>query len=50
LQEGRIDTIDMRYPNGLALASSALSVPADATKPVKPAKKTNTNKTTTKHT
>jgi cell division protein FtsQ len=50
LQEGRIDAIDMRYPNGLALSSAALSVPADATKPVKAAKKkTNPNKTT-KHT
>ena len=48
LQEGRIDTIDMRYPNGLALSSAALTVPADATKPVKAAakKKTPTNKTT----
>jgi len=48
LKEGRIDTIDMRYPNGLALSSAALSVPADATKPVKAAaKKTNsTNKAT----
>jgi cell division protein FtsQ len=49
LQEGRIDTIDMRYPNGLALSSAALNVPADATKPVKAAakkKKTPTNKTT----
>ncbi|GAB3397596.1 cell division protein FtsQ/DivIB [Massilia agilis] len=46
LQEGRIDSIDMRYPNGLALASSALMVPSDATKPVKPAKKTNSSKTT----
>jgi cell division protein FtsQ len=27
LQEGRIDTIDMRYPNGLALSSAGLSVP-----------------------
>ena len=49
LQEGRIDTIDMRYPTGLALSSGALAVPADATKPVQPAKKTNTSKTT-KHT
>lgn len=39
LQEGRIDTIDMRYPTGLALSSAALTVPADATKPVKAAKK-----------
>lgn len=53
LQEGRIDTIDMRYPNGLALSSAALSVPADASKPVKAAKKpketmknATTNKTT----
>jgi cell division protein FtsQ len=46
LQDGHIDTIDMRYPNGLALASSALSVPSDATKPVKPAKKTHSSKTT----
>jgi cell division protein FtsQ len=47
LQEGRIDTIDMRYPNGLALSSAALSVPLDATKPVKAAKKKpETTKTT----
>ena len=39
LQEGRIDTIDMRYPNGLALSSAALNVPVDATKPVKAARK-----------
>jgi cell division protein FtsQ len=49
LQEGHIDTIDMRYPNGLALSSSALSIPADATKPVKAAKKKAPTKTT-KHT
>jgi cell division protein FtsQ len=49
LQEGRIDTIDMRYPNGMSLSSAALSVPADATKPVKAAKKPKTSKTT-KHT
>ena len=35
LQDGSIETIDMRYPNGLALASKALHVPVDATKPVK---------------
>ena len=46
LQEGRIDTIDMRYPNGLALSSAALSVPADASKPVKAAKKKAITKTT----
>jgi len=48
LQEGRIDTIDMRYPNGLALSSAALTVPADATKPVKAAVKKKTNTKTTK--
>jgi cell division protein FtsQ len=46
LQEGRIDTIDRRYPNGLALSSAALSVPSDATKPVKAAKKKAPTKTT----
>lgn len=39
LQEGRIDTIDTRYPNGLALSSAALTVPADTSKPVKAASK-----------
>jgi cell division protein FtsQ len=55
LQDGSIDTIDMRYPNGLALASKALNVPQDATKPVKPAAKKkpqpdskNSTKTTSK--
>ena len=41
LQDGSIDTIDMRYPNGLALASRSLNVPSDATKPVKALNKTN---------
>ena len=51
LQEGRIDTIDMRYPNGLALSSASLAVPEDATKPVKPAKnKPNQPNKTTKQT
>lgn len=49
LQDGHIDTIDMRYPNGLALASSALSVPTDASKPVKPAKKKTNSSKPTKH-
>lgn len=49
LQEGRIDTIDMRYPNGLALSSAALSIPADATKPVKAAPKKKAPNKTTKH-
>jgi cell division protein FtsQ len=50
LQEGRIDTIDMRYPNGLALSSAALTVPLDATKPVKAAKKPKeTHGAATKH-
>jgi cell division protein FtsQ len=49
LQEGRIDSIDMRYPNGLALASSALLVPTDASKPVKAAaKKKHSGSKTTK--
>jgi cell division protein FtsQ len=39
LQDGSIETIDMRYPNGLALASKALNVPLDGTKPVKAATK-----------
>ena len=38
LPEG-IERIDMRYPNGLALAANGLSVPSDPTKPIKPAKK-----------
>jgi cell division protein FtsQ len=50
LQEGRIDTIDMRYPNGLALSSAALTVPADATKPVKAAAKKKTKTPTNKPT
>ncbi|MGH8853439.1 MAG: cell division protein FtsQ/DivIB [Telluria sp.] len=51
LQEGRIDTIDMRYPNGLALSSASLTVPLDATKPVKAVKKkTNPINKTTKQT
>ena len=50
LQEGRIDTIDMRYPNGLALSSAALTVPTDATKPVKAAAKKKTKTPTNKPT
>ena len=50
LQEGRIDTIDMRYPNGLALSSGALNVPTDATKPVKAAAKKKTKTPTNKPT
>ncbi|MES2317811.1 MAG: cell division protein FtsQ/DivIB [Pseudomonadota bacterium] len=34
LPEG-IDTIDMRYQNGLALSAASLKVPSDASKPVK---------------
>lgn len=46
LQDGSIDTIDMRYPNGLALASKTLNVPSDATKPIKSLnKKSNKNAT-----
>jgi cell division protein FtsQ len=48
---GAIDTIDMRYPNGLALAASGLKLPKDGTKPVKAvAKMTHTTtKKTSKH-
>jgi cell division protein FtsQ len=49
LQEGRIDTIDMRYPNGLALSSAALNVPVDVTKPVKAATQKKAVVKTTKH-
>jgi cell division protein FtsQ len=50
--QGGIDTVDMRYPNGLALASAALTLPKDGSMPVRAvAKKMNstTNKST-KHT
>ncbi|MES2299017.1 MAG: cell division protein FtsQ/DivIB [Pseudomonadota bacterium] len=47
----RIDTVDMRYPNGLALTAAGLKIPDD-TKPAKAvAKKPNSShKTNTKHT
>jgi cell division protein FtsQ len=35
LLPGGIDSIDMRYQNGLALTAAGLKVPADASKPVK---------------
>ena len=45
--QDKIETIDMRYPNGLALSAAGLQVPADGKKPVK----AGTNKPkTTKHT
>lgn len=49
--QGRIDTIDMRYPNGLALAAAGLKLPKDGTKPVKAVAKmtTTTTKKTSKH-
>jgi cell division protein FtsQ len=49
--QGNIDLIDMRYPNGLALAAAGLAVPKDGTKPVKAvAKKPNsTSNKTSKH-
>jgi cell division protein FtsQ len=55
IPNGAIDTIDMRYPNGMALTAAGLAVPADATKPVKPVVKKNTPNSpltskTTKHT
>jgi cell division protein FtsQ len=43
-----IDTIDMRYPNGLALSAAGLKVPGDATKPVKAAVKSELNSTSGK--
>jgi cell division protein FtsQ len=50
LQEGHIDSIDMRYPTGLALSSRALTVPADSSKPVKAVTKKTHSSKTTKHT
>jgi cell division protein FtsQ len=45
-----IQTIDMRYPNGLALSAAGLKVPADGSKPVKAVRKSPpTGKTTSKH-
>jgi cell division protein FtsQ len=50
LRDG-IDTIDMRYPNGLALSAAALTVPKDGILPVKLAKKKSTTSSkTSKHT
>ncbi|MCG2585319.1 cell division protein FtsQ/DivIB [Massilia sp. TS11] len=43
-----ITSVDMRYPNGLALAAADLHVPADGKQPVRPVKKTSNTKT--KHT
>jgi cell division protein FtsQ len=34
--QGGIETIDMRYQNGLALSAAGLKVPADSSKPVRP--------------
>jgi cell division protein FtsQ len=49
--QGGIDTIDMRYANGLALAAAGLAVPKDGTKPVKAVvkKTTSTTNKTSKH-
>jgi cell division protein FtsQ len=49
LQEGRIDTIDMRYPNGLALVVGRAERAGDASKPVKAATKKKAINKTTKH-
>ncbi len=38
-----IDTIDMRYPNGLALSARGLTIPAEGKKPVPVVKKHNNN-------
>ncbi len=46
--QGGIDTVDMRYPNGLALSAASIKVPKDGTKPVKAVAKmthSTTNKT-----
>ena len=48
LQDG-IDTVDMRYQNGLALHSAALALPADPDKPVKPPVKKSTVKSNAKN-
>ena len=49
--EGGIESVDMRYQNGLALSSAALHVPSDSAKPVKAAsKKKSTSGKTSKHT
>jgi cell division protein FtsQ len=49
--QGGIDLIDMRYPNGLALAAAGLKLPKDGTKPVKAVAKMTrkTTKKTSKH-
>lgn len=46
-----IDTIDMRYPNGLALSAAGLAIPAEGKKPAAPVKKQKNNlKPIRKHT
>jgi cell division protein FtsQ len=49
--QGGIDLVDMRYPNGLALAAAGLKLPKDGTKPVKAVAKMTrkTTKQTSKH-
>lgn len=46
-----IESIDMRYPNGLALAAAGLKIPKEGAKPVKAVAKmiTTTTKKTSKH-
>jgi cell division protein FtsQ len=44
-----IDSIDMRYPNGLALSSAGLKLPADPNKPLKQGSKKMSNPTARKH-
>lgn len=43
-----IQTVDMRYPNGLALTAASLTVPGDANKPVKAAGKKEVHSTSGK--
>jgi cell division protein FtsQ len=43
-----IQTVDMRYPNGLALSSAGLSIPQDGNKPIKAAVKEQVKSTSVK--
>jgi cell division protein FtsQ len=50
--QGGIDMVDMRYPNGMALAAAGLKLPKDGSKPVRAVAKTiySITKKSTKHT
>ncbi len=47
--QDKIDTIDMRYPNGLALSSAALKIPVEGKPPVRPAARQKSSKPVGKH-